>query len=410
VAKHLLACLLCLWFSAAGAHPAPESVVWIDTTPTGLQMTAQLPLSRLGFVFGQDALGQQTILAQGGDALSAYLLQHIGVRSGGASWQVLRPRLAITGSGPAATLEAVFDVRAPAGGARLRRPELVYDIITHEVRTHRALVFLRNDWQGGFAGQAPLLLGELRYGQNTVPVVLDAPSSSVLRLLVSGIDHIATGFDHLVLMLMLVLAAPLAAAGRRWGALRPLAFVIAAFTVGQTATLVAGSAGWITVPAAAVDVAVALTIALAAWRAWRPLFTRAEVGMALGFGAIHGLALSASLSGAGLTPWQHVQALLAFNLGIEAMQLLALALVLPPLLALARARPLSLARLRCVLAGAAGGLAIVWSVERLDIALPAAIDGETGSLLVMALLWLVFLGGLGAARWRARGPQDSALS
>ncbi|WP_332848002.1 HupE/UreJ family protein [Massilia sp. S19_KUP03_FR1] len=403
----MFACLLCLWCSAAGAHPTPQSLVWIDTTPTGLQITAQLPLSRLGFVFGQDALGQQTILAQGGDALSGYLLQHIGVRSGGASWQVLRPRLALTGSGPAAGLEAVFEVRAPPGVLLLRRPELVYDIITHEVRTHRVLVFLRNDWQGGFSGQAPLLLGELRYGRTTLPLVLDAPGSSVTRLFVSGIAHSATGVDHLVFLLMLVLAAPLTASGRRWRALRPLAVVITAFTLGHTITLVAGSAGSIAVPAGAMDVAVALTIALAAWHAWRPLFARAEAWMALGFGAVHGLAFSASLAGAGLTPWQHAQALLAFNLGIEAMQLLALALVLPPLLLLARARPVALARLRCVLAGAASVLAILSIAHRLEIALPAGVDSETGSLLVMALLWLVFLGGLGAARWRARA-RDSA--
>jgi hypothetical protein len=397
--------LLWFWMGIAGAHSMPESLVWIDTTPTGLQVTAQLPLSRLGFAFGQDALGQQTVLAKGSAALSVYLLQHIGVRSAGASWQVLRPRLAISGSGPTAELEAVFEVRAPPGAAGLRRPELVYDIITHEVRTHRALVFLRNDWQGGFAGQAPLLLGELRYGRNTVPVVLDAPASSVTRLFVSGIDHIATGWDHLVFLLMLVLAG----VRPRGDRLRHLALVITAFTVGHTVALVAGSAGWITVPVAAVEVAVAVTIALAAWHAWRSLFARAEIWMALGFGAIHGLAFSSSLSGAGLTPWQHAQAMLAFNLGIEAMQLLAVALVLPPLLFLARARPVALARVRTLLAAGAGVLAVLWIVERLGFEMAfAAVDHETASLLVMAGLWLVFLGGLGAARWRARSQQDRA--
>jgi hypothetical protein len=46
------------------------------------------------------------------------------------------------------------------------------------------------------------------------------------------------------------------------------------------------------------------------------------------------MAFSSSLSGAGLTPRQRGQALFAFNLGIEAMQLIVLAVVLPPLLAL----------------------------------------------------------------------------
>lgn len=412
--RWFLACLLCLCWRAAGAHPMPESRVWIDTTPTGLQITAQLPLSRLGFAFGQDALGQQTILAQDSAALAAYLLQHIGVRSGGASWQVLRPRLAITGAGPATELEAVFDVRAPAGVADARHPELVYDIITHEVRTHRALVFLRTDWQGGFAGQAPLLLGEIRYGHNTVAVDLAPPGhASVVRLFVMGVEHIAAGVDHLVFLLMLVLAAPLMAVHGRWAGLRPrgatlrhVALVITAFTVGHTVTLVAGSAGWIAVPAAAVEVAVAATIALAAWHAWRPLFVRAELWMALGFGTIHGMAFSSSLSGAGLTPWQHAQALAAFNLGIETMQLAAVLLVLPPLLALGRARPRALAWVRTGLAGLGGVLALVWMVQRLaaaGIVLPAPLgDSDMAPLLVMGALWLLFLGALGLGRWRGR--------
>lgn len=402
--------LLCC--SLARAHPMPESLVWIDTTPAGLQITAQLPLSRLGFVFGQDAFGQQTVLARDGAALSSYLLQHIGVRSGAASWQVLAPRLAITGSGPAAELEAVFDVRAPPGEAgRARRPELVYDIINHEVRTHRALVFLRNDWQGGFAGQAPLLLGELRYGHNTVPIVLaQSIGSSVVRLFVEGVNHIAEGTDHLVFLLMLVLAAPLLAEGRRWAGLRPrgdalrhIAWVITAFTAGHTLTLVAGSTGWMTVPAPVVEVAVAATIALAALHAWRPLFAKAEVWMAAGFGLVHGMAFSSSLSGAGLSPWQHALALLAFNLGIETMQLLAVALVLPPLLALGRAWPVRLAQLRGVLAAMAGALSVMWIVQRLgDVGIGMPDAGSSAPMLVMAVLWLVFLAALGVAQWRDR--------
>jgi hypothetical protein len=396
VFKRWLAGLLWLCASTCGAHPMPESLVWIDTTATGLQVTAQLPLSRLGFAFGQNAFGQQTILARDGDALSAYLLQHVGVRSGATSWQVLRPRLAITGSGATAELEAVFNVIAPHGAAP-GHPELVYDAITHEVRTHRVLVFLRNDWAGGFAGQAPLLLGELRYGHTTVPITLaTSGSASVVRLFVEGVEHIAEGTDHLVFLLMLVLAAPLVARG---DALRHLAGVITAFTAGHTLTLVAGSAGWIAVPAPAVEVAVAATIALAALHAWRPLFARAETWMALAFGTVHGMAFSSSLSGAGLTPWQHAQALLAFNLGIETMQLLAVALVLLPLLALGHARPAWLALLRRVLAAAAGALALVWMAQRLPA---AGVDFSLSPLPVVMVLWLVFLAALAYAYWRER--------
>lgn len=415
--RRLGAGVLVMWTSLALAHPMPESQVWIDTTPGGMRLTAQLPLNRLEFSFGRNLTGEPgTVLARYGDALASYLLMHVGARSGGVGWQVLRPTLQVAGSGPMAELQASFDMRAPPGTG-LRSPELLYDVITHEVRTHRVQVFLRNDWQGGFVGQAPLLLGEMRYDQASLPLSFESAGrgASVWRLFREGVGHIAAGSDHLLFLLMLLLAAPLAAAGGRWRGLRPrgqtlrhTAFVITAFTLGHSATLVLGSAGLVAVPAQPVEVAVAVTIALAALHAWRPLsgarYARAEAWMALCFGLVHGMAFSASLSGAGLSAWQHAQALFAFNLGIETMQLIALALVLPPLLMLGGARPALLAGLRQALAALAGLMALAWIAGRLGWVDLDGVrwlgDGGAAPLLLLAGLWLAALLSLGAARLR----------
>jgi len=400
IARWLCACLL-FWTALAGAHPIPESLVWIDATATGLQLTAQLPLRRLGFVFGLDnPLGQQTVLARDDDALAAYLLRHVGVRSGAASWQVLRPRIAMTGSGSAAALEAVFDVRAPVKG--LHHLELVYDIITDEVRTHHVRVFLRRGWQAGLIGQPPLLLGELKHGRTTLPVTLAPPAATgLLSLFAGGVRHIARGADQLVFLLMLVLAVALLP---RNAAVRRLAWAIAAFTLGHAAAMAVGSAAWFAVPLSTplLEMAVALATALAALHAWRPLFARAEGWLALGCGTLHGLA------GAGLAPWQQAQALLAFNLafnlGIVTMQALAVAVALPPLLVLARRTPVWFGRLRLVLAAAGGMLALAWSAMQLapaGIDVSAWLERDTAPMMIMAVLWAVFLSALGAAQWRA---------
>jgi hypothetical protein len=400
IARWLCACLL-FWSALAGAHPMPESLVWIDATATGLQLTARLPLRRLGFVFGLDnPLGQQTVLARDDEALAAYLLRHVGVRSGAASWQVLRPRMAMTGSGSAAALEAVFDVRAPAtiNATARRHLELVYDIITDEVRTHHVRVFLRGGWQAGLAGQPPLLLGELTHGRTTLPVTLAPPAATgVLPWFASGVLHIAQGADHLVFLLMLVLAV---ARLPRGAAVRRLAWAVAAFTLGHAAAMAAGSPAWFAVPLSTplVEMAVALTIGLAALHAWRPLFARAEGWLALGCGIVHGLA------GAGVAPWQHVQALLAFNLGIATMQALAVAAALPPLLVLAHRRSVWCGRLRLALAAAGGVLALAWIAMQLapaGIDVSAWLERDTAPMMIMAVLWAVFLSALGTAQWRA---------
>ncbi|MBT1539020.1 HupE/UreJ family protein [Ralstonia solanacearum] len=408
-----------LWAVSAIAHPMPESRVWIDTTPSGLRLTLQLPLNRLEYGFGQPLADfPGIVLARHGEALSRYLLQHVGARGDDQNWQASRPQLTVVGTDASAELEAVIDLRAPDGAAR-RAPTLQYDAITHEVRTHRVQVFLRNDWAGGFASGPPLLLGELNHGHTSLLIPLEParPGASVLRLLREGILHIAEGTDHLLFLLMLLVVAPLVAGIRRWNQVRPVrqalrhtALVVTAFTAGHTITLVLGSVGLLTVPAQSVEVAVAVTIAIAAWHAWRPLFVHAEAWMALIFGLIHDMAFSASLSGAGLTPWQHAQALLAFNLGIEAMQLAAVAVVMPPLLVLVRTQPTRYATLRRCLSAIVGVLALAWIIERLNLAslgaLSSIADGWPVLALIPGLLWLAALASGGQRRFRVAASED----
>lgn len=390
-------------FSTFGwAHPMPESRVWIDTRPQGMVLTLQLPLNRLEYAFGAPlADAPQQVLPRHAQALSEYLLRHVGVRSGDQGWQVLRPRLSVEGNDTSAELLAVFELRSPPG-ADARAPTLLYDVITHEVRTHQALVFLRNDWAGGRAGQPPVPLGQLDHAHGSLVLAL-APAgtgSALWQLLWDGAWHIAEGTDHLLFLLMLLLVAPLAAVRGRWLEARPAAsawrhtaLVVSAFTAGHTLTLVLGSSGLVQVPAAWVEVAVAvaLTIVLSALHAWRPLFARAEGWIAMAFGTVHGLAFSASLSGAGLTAWQHGAALLAFNLGVEAMQLSVVALVVPALLMLARADAGTYAMLRRLLGAAGGLLALLWMLERAGVeALAARLPGDGDAwiaALVPAAIW-----------------------
>lgn len=167
----------------------------------------------------------------------------------------------------------------------------------------------------------------------------------------------------------------------------------------------------LTPPTQAVEVAVATTIAIAALHALRLLFGQAERWMALCFGLIHGMAFSATLSGAGLTPWQHAQALLAFNLGIESMQLLALGVVLPPLLILGWKDARLLGRIRLGLAAIASCLAAVWVGQRLawvDFAGPAWFyDGGEIPLVLVAGLWLLALARLLVRRAGPGVPQGA---
>jgi hydrogenase/urease accessory protein HupE len=167
-----------------------------------------------------------------------------------------------------------------------------------------------------------------------------------------------------------------------------------AFTLGHSITLALGALG-VPVPQQAVEVLIAVSILVAAVHAVRPLFAGREALVAGGFGLVHGLAFSATLRDLDLSGARLVLSLLGFNLGIELMQLVVVALVLPPLVLLARAT-----RYRegpTVAATLVGVAAVGWVLARLGAANPVADLADrlgTVALPVVVVLWFVALWGV----------------
>ncbi len=181
-----------------------------------------------------------------------------------------------------------------------------------------------------------------------------------------GVQHILFGFDHLLFVLALLLVVG------DWGR---LVKTITAFTVAHSLTLAAATLGLVRVPQKPVEAAIALSIAFVAADILRAadgrqsLTTRAPWLMALVFGLLHGLGFASALSEVGLPAGDIPLALLLFNVGVEAGQLLFIAAVL---LALAVVRRLRLAVPRLagprfagpIPAYAIGALAMFWVIER----------------------------------------------
>jgi hydrogenase/urease accessory protein HupE len=182
-----------------------------------------------------------------------------------------------------------------------------------------------------------------------------------------GVDHILAGLDHLlfVLALLLLIRRP-----------RPLIAAITAFTVAHSVSLGAATLGWIVVPAPPVEAVVALSIVVLAAELAQPpgrglrLTERYPWSVAFGFGLLHGLGFARALLELGLPEGDVPLALLAFNLGVEAGQLLFIAVVLTAGALLARLlrRDALLAPgsagLRAT-AYAIGTLASVWMFDRI---------------------------------------------
>jgi hydrogenase/urease accessory protein HupE len=172
-----------------------------------------------------------------------------------------------------------------------------------------------------------------------------------------GVEHILTGFDHVLFVLALAILVR-----RR----RQLLATVTAFTVAHSLTLACTALGLISLPSPPVEAAIALSIVLVAAECLRPqtsLAHRAPWLVAFVFGLLHGFGFASSLLAIGL-PEKHVSAaLLFFNVGVELGQLGVLAVVGSLRLVLRRFQSANARATRWLVYGI-GGTAAFWSIER----------------------------------------------
>ena len=176
-----------------------------------------------------------------------------------------------------------------------------------------------------------------------------------------GVQHIATGLDHLLFVFGLLLWVH----GRR-----RLVATITAFTVGHSVTLSLAVLGVVAFSARWVEVAIAVSLLVLAAELARPAspapstLGRRPWMLALSFGLLHGFGFAGALAEAGLPIGEIPLALFAFNAGIEAGQLAFVAGVLllrPMVERLAVGSPVWLTRAPVY---AMGSLAAYWCFER----------------------------------------------
>ena len=169
-----------------------------------------------------------------------------------------------------------------------------------------------------------------------------------------------SGPDHILFVLSLLLA---------FVSLKDILKLTGTFTVAHSITLILATVGAVTVPSRVVEPMIALSIAVMALgtvylrksifelTGWRKL------GVVFFFGLFHGLGFAGLLRDLGVGQSKFVFSLISFNIGIEAGQLVIIAIILPFLLLLRRTTYNDI--VIKILGTLIGIIGILWMIERI---------------------------------------------
>jgi hydrogenase/urease accessory protein HupE len=291
-----------------------------------------------------------TLVAASAAPIIAYLNAHVAVtgldgRPCAAGTAVLAP------DGDGVILRNSFSCRTIVG-------DIVYrsTVLTATDPSARQVVLI------GEGENAPQAL--LDAGNTTVTLSAPAPSlfATMQRYLVTGIEHIFLGYDHIAFLVAVVLWA------RR---LVPVIKIVTAFTIAHSITLSLAALDVVVIPTIVVEPAIAASIVFVAIENFfsRDIDSRWRVTFA--FGLVHGFGFAGALREVGLPANAVSTALAAFNVGVEIGQVAIVSIVVPALIvldrlmAIDRAKPVRAASLVYALSVLISVLGSYWLVTRM---------------------------------------------
>jgi hypothetical protein len=174
----------------------------------------------------------------------------------------------------------------------------------------------------------------------------------VQRFVVLGIEHIITGYDHLAFLLCLVLAT--AKVGQ-------LVKVVTSFAIAHSITLALAIFDLVVLPSRLVESVIAVSIAYVALENLLGIRTMDRAIVTFLFGLVHGFGFATVLREMDLAAGALGLSLFAFNVGVELGQIAFVAVALPLLWVVNRAR---VPAFRPAVSVGIGAVAIYWFVER----------------------------------------------
>jgi hydrogenase/urease accessory protein HupE len=186
-------------------------------------------------------------------------------------------------------------------------------------------------------------IGEISFGQN------------VKQFVVLGLEHIFTGYDHILFVISLLFGAK---------TIRHILSLVTAFTIAHSITLALATFEIVLLPSRFVESAIALSIIYVALINIFNKDSKQQPWLAFCFGLIHGFGFAGILSEMRLDPAHMAASLLSFNIGIEIGQLIIVSIVFPVILWV---KKLTFKPVKWVIPGTSAailGFGLVWFIQR----------------------------------------------
>ena len=345
---------------AAHAHATSTSylVATGDARGSGVAVTWDVAVADMHWALGLDEDGDGNItwreVESRRNAIAALAADHLAIARGGESCNAELQDLQIAEHAGEPHLSLSFRAQCRKPGALSVSGTLFFD----KDATQRTLVDITTP-----GGQFTSILspGAPRWIEPAAPSVLLTFRTFVAQ----GVWHVWIGYDHLAFLILLLLPSVLTSTGKAWREAggfretsRDLLRIVTAFTIAHSITLALAATGAVHVPVRPIEIAIAASIVIAGLLNLFPRAAGARLGLAFGFGLVHGFGFANALAELGSHGAQLIPTLAGFNIGVEIAQL-TLVIVVLPLLLRARvsgfysARFMPAASLAAAMAGAA---------------------------------------------------------
>ncbi|MGZ8156132.1 MAG: HupE/UreJ family protein [Burkholderiales bacterium] len=314
------------------AHKPSDSYLVLQAEGPNVAGQWDIALRDLEHAIGLDADGDGAItwgeLKARHAAIAAYALGRLKLRTESRDCDIKVTDHLVDNHTDGAYAVLRFD--AACSGPESRALEIEYRLFFDLDPTHRGLL----RWQSGKLTMTGVLSPD-----RPVLRVQGEEASRLAQFFAygrEGVWHIWIGIDHMLFLISLLLPAVLVASGRDWAPVGRLAAaiwdvlkVVTSFTLAHSITLSLAALSVISLPTRLTETAIALSVFLAALNnIWPVVYGRRWI-VAFGFGLIHGFGFASVLAELGLPRDTLLTALVGFNLGVEAGQLVVVAAFLP---------------------------------------------------------------------------------